>query len=296
MRVAVFVDAGYVYAQGSTTLSGLKTPKPRDQLELNEAAIAKRLKALAATTSNGKELLRIYWYDGAPQSGPSAAQERLAQLGDVKLRLGFLNSVGQQKGVDSLIVTDLMELARNKAISDAVVVTGDEDIRVGVAIAQSHGVRVHVLGLAGPPAKGTQSNLLLQEADTVSTWSKADVSGFLTHRVSIQKPAEKPPVAKPAAAPSKSAPDKTAQPKPVNAAAPSAAHTRRTSELVLEHFKDDPGKIRKAVKIVQDGKELPGYMVSVLKAELEKALARKATKSEQKDARDALAVRLREMV
>ena len=67
----------------------------------------------------------------------------------MKLRLGQLNSEGQQKGVDSLIVTDLIELARNKAISDAVVLTGDEDIRVGVQIAQSLGVRVHLLGIGG---------------------------------------------------------------------------------------------------------------------------------------------------
>ena len=60
----------------------------------------------------------------------------MRRLDNVKLRLGQLNSAGQQKGVDSLIVTDLMELARNKAISDAVVVTGDEDIRIAVQIAQ----------------------------------------------------------------------------------------------------------------------------------------------------------------
>ena len=94
----------------------------------------------------------------------------MRQLDNVKLRLGQLNSAGQQKGVNSLIVTDLMELARNKAISDAVVVTGDEDIRIGVQIAQSHGVRVHLLGIGGATNKGSQSlTLQTAEADTVES-------------------------------------------------------------------------------------------------------------------------------
>ena len=46
---------------------------------------------------------------------------------------------GRQKGVDSLIVTDLIELARNHAISDAVLLAGDEELRIGVQIAQSLG-------------------------------------------------------------------------------------------------------------------------------------------------------------
>ncbi len=153
MRVAVFVDAGYVYAQGSCALTGLKTPKSREQLILDESEIAEAPQRGSESLLRRKELLRIYWYDGAPSSGPSVGQARMGKLDDVKLRLGQLNSEGQQKGVDSLIVTDLMELARNKAISDAVVVTGDEDIRVGVQIAQSLGVRVHLLGFVGSQGK-----------------------------------------------------------------------------------------------------------------------------------------------
>ena len=163
MRVAVLVDAGYVYPQGSSSLSGKEKAKTRDKLTLDENVMAELLKQQAHTSSNGKELLRIYWYDAAPSSGPSADQARIGKLNDVKLRLGQLNSEGQQKGVDSLIVTDLIELARNKAICDAVVLTGDEDIRVGVQIAQSLGVRVHLLGFVGP--KGNQSVSLQQEAD-----------------------------------------------------------------------------------------------------------------------------------
>ena len=51
-------------------------------------------------------------------------------------------------------------------MSDALVVSGDEDVRVGVQVAQSYGVRVHLLGIV--PARGSQSKQLLQESDTTA--------------------------------------------------------------------------------------------------------------------------------
>ena len=53
----------------------------------------------------------------------------LARLTDVKVRLGLVNSYGQQKGVDSLIVTDMLTLARNRAMAHCVLLSGDEDLR-----------------------------------------------------------------------------------------------------------------------------------------------------------------------
>jgi hypothetical protein len=105
-------------------------------------------------------------------------------MADVKLRLGSINSSGQQKEVDALLVTDLIELARNQAICDATVVTGDSDVRVAVQIAQSFGVRVHLIGLA--PSGVSQSALLRQEVDTVHEISRAQVALFL--RPSIPNP------------------------------------------------------------------------------------------------------------
>jgi hypothetical protein len=98
-------------------------------------------------------------------------------LQNVKVRLGFVNSVGEQKGVDSLIVTDMITLAPNRAICDAVLVSGDEDLRVGVQQAQEFGVRVHLLGIK--PSRGSQSLFLLQEADTTHEWTAEEMSVFL---------------------------------------------------------------------------------------------------------------------
>lgn len=176
-RVAVCVDAGYFFAQGSTALWGAK--QPRSTLDVNEAAAIAELTAVATARAPTASLLRIYWYDGA-LGKPSLEQLRLAQCDNVKVRLGFINSVGQQKGVDSLIVTDLVELARNRAASDVVLLAGDEDVRIGVQIAQSFGVRIHLLGIA--PSRGSQSQQLMQEADTTLEWDAAMMGKMLTKR------------------------------------------------------------------------------------------------------------------
>jgi uncharacterized LabA/DUF88 family protein len=170
VRHAIFVDAGYLFAMGSDVLSGKKLP--RTSVELNQAAIVEKLCRTAEDKAAGS-LLRIYWYDGVLPEGPSSEQMALADADWVKLRLGVVNFFGQQKGVDSLIVTDLVELARNQAISDAVLLSGDEDVRIGVQIAQSFGVRVHLIGIGSTGA--SQARTLMQEADTTSEWDKDDI-------------------------------------------------------------------------------------------------------------------------
>ncbi|WP_206954115.1 NYN domain-containing protein [Trinickia acidisoli] len=176
-KTAVFVDAGYLFAQGSAALSADQAPVKRELCSLNTTAVLTQLRALASATPT-QELLRIYWYDGAA-GAPSAEQLALAKSDNVKLRLGIINNFGQQKGVDALIITDLIELARNHAIDDAILLSGDEDVRAGVSIAQAFGVRVHLLGIdcAG---RTNQSSGLSQEADTSKCWSAADVGAFLT--------------------------------------------------------------------------------------------------------------------
>ena len=173
-RHAIFVDAGYVFAQGSVSLSGSKTP--RTQLKLDATEIIAQLTALAMAKSAGVSLLRIYWYDGA-WNGPTVEHLALANTENVKLRLGSINSAGEQKEVDSLLVTDLIDLARNQSICDATVVTADTDVRIAVQIAQTFGVRVHLIGLE--PSRVSQSPSLRQEVDTVHEIAKADVSKFL---------------------------------------------------------------------------------------------------------------------
>ncbi|MBV8800994.1 MAG: NYN domain-containing protein [Alphaproteobacteria bacterium] len=175
-RAAIFVDAGYLFAQGSVALSGAK--QPRTKLQLNVTAVIAELEAVFQAKTSGCELLRVYWYDGALGTRPTLEQTTLAHTDNVKLRLGFINSLGQQKGVDSLIVTDLIDLGRNHAICDAILLSGDEDVRIGVQIAQQFGVRIHLVGIT--PVRGSQSRTLQQEADTTTEWDQATVAKFLS--------------------------------------------------------------------------------------------------------------------
>ena len=187
MRAAIFVDAGYLYAAGQLALAPGSTTTNRAGVELDQSEIMVKLRATAAAKTGGAPLLRIYWYDGMLPGGLSQEQRRLANTDDVKLRLGAIIG-GRQKGVDSLIITDLIELARNHAISDAVLLSGDEDLRVGVQIAQGFGVRAHLIGIEPRRNQGNQSHLLLQEADTTTEWSNTDIGEVLKLKPSFDVP------------------------------------------------------------------------------------------------------------
>jgi uncharacterized LabA/DUF88 family protein len=175
-QIAVFVDAGYLFAQGSALLAGSKAP--RSHTRLNAPIVIAELGSLARAVEPNARLLRIYWYDGLSRgSEVSFDQRTIAESENVKCRFGTINSRGEQKGVDSLIVTDMIELARSGAISDALVVSGDEDIRVGVQVAQTFGIRVHLLGIQ--PARGSQSPDLRAESDTLHEWGNGQVETWL---------------------------------------------------------------------------------------------------------------------
>ena len=187
-RVAVFVDAGYLFAQGSKALCGQKLE--RRYVSLDHQVAIDRLTEFAEATSK-LPLLRIYWYDGT-STGPTPQHNTLADRPNIKVRLGVVNSMGEQKGVDSLIVTDMITLARNRAMASCVLLSGDEDIRVGVQQAQEYGVRVYLLGIK--PARGSQSLFLLREADRSHEWSAHDLKPFLTCEpsTSTHYPASRP--------------------------------------------------------------------------------------------------------
>lgn len=172
-RVAVLVDAGYLFKAGGHLVAHRNVG--REEMVLDPEAAVDQLGAVAQEIT-GRELLRVYWYDAAPRD--SATQHReVAEIHDLKLRLGHLNSAGQQKGVDALIITDMMTLARNRACDDFVLVSGDADLVAGVSQAQEHGVRVHLLGIT--PARQNQAPTLRYEADTCHEWNAGAVSALL---------------------------------------------------------------------------------------------------------------------
>jgi uncharacterized LabA/DUF88 family protein len=175
-RVAVFIDAGYLYASAIKLLTGMKQSRSAITLSYEDFLdyIIKQSEALTR-----RELLRVYWYDGT-SSGPTGAHRKLAYQANVKLRLGMVSLAGEQKGVDSLLIMDMANLSQNRAMSDAVLLTGDEDIRVGVVLAQQYGVRVHLIGIADPDGERNQSSMLQQEADSTGLISLEELQKFAT--------------------------------------------------------------------------------------------------------------------
>lgn len=189
-RAGVFVDAGYLFAAGSILLCGEKLRRGDVHLTNDAFLDFMRRKAAALT---GLPLLRIYWYDGT-DGPPTGKHIALAYQPDVKLRLGLVNRQGAQKGVDSLIVTDLINLSRNGAMASAVLMTGDEDIRVGVQQAQEYGVRVYLVGIsASSRGEGNQAALLKQEADAVCDLTAEEVGTFLACRPTAEFPSPQSP-------------------------------------------------------------------------------------------------------
>ena len=176
-QFAIFIDAGYLYAEGGKLVCGTSD---RLNLELNFEQTVSHLVEIGQSHS-GVKYLRTYWYDAATDASPNPSHLAVASIPGVKLRLGRL-SLGKQKGVDSRIVRDLIVLARDRAISAAYVVSGDEDIRDGVVEAQDCGISVALVGIAPLPGQYNQARSLVQEADAQIVLDSERVSQLIKLR------------------------------------------------------------------------------------------------------------------
>jgi uncharacterized LabA/DUF88 family protein len=158
-RYAIFVDAGYLSSQALHILSG-KPKNERSELKLqNPAALIAELTKQAQAAFGHDRILRTYWYDGVATS-MTTEQTSIAVLPDVQFRAGTIHN-RKQKGVDSRIVHDLFELASNRAIADAMVVTGDGDLAVGIEFAQRRGMRVALLSIELSIRARTRSSITM---------------------------------------------------------------------------------------------------------------------------------------
>src|SRR6201990_242363 len=177
-RYAVMGDGVCIFAAAGELLLGTSSRRDFrvDAVPLI-SAISKHADELV-----GGELLRVYWYDAARDRVPTIDQRVIAQLPQVKLRLGNLNARGQQKGVDAQIRADMEALARHRAITDAVLVAGDEDMVPAVEAAQAYGVRVHLWGIE-PPYGTNQAERLVWESDTVDVLEGAFLRPYFTRNL-----------------------------------------------------------------------------------------------------------------
>ena len=218
-RYAIMIDVGYIYAAAGELLFSVGS---RREYRVDTDKLIQALTRHADGLVRG-ELLRVYWYDAARDRVPTIDQRVIAQMARVKLRLGNLNARGQQKGVDAQIRADMEALARHRAITDAVLVAGDEDMVPAVEAAQAYGVRVHLWGVE-PPFGTNQAERLVWESDTVEVLDRAFLEPYFTRttppetvppvpsapaqppRRALSRPVVRAPARRPAAPPSGAAP------------------------------------------------------------------------------------------
>jgi uncharacterized LabA/DUF88 family protein len=184
-RYAIIVDVGYIYAAAGELLFNTSS---RREFRVDADKLIGALTRHAADSLGRGELLRMYWYDAARDRVPTIDQRVIAQMAWVKLRLGNLNARGQQKGVDAQIRADMEALARHRAITDAILIAGDEDMVPAVEAAQAYGVLVHLWGVE-PPFGTNQAERLVWEADTVEVLDRPFLEPYFTRQPA---PAEEP--------------------------------------------------------------------------------------------------------
>jgi NYN domain len=172
-RCALFVDAGYVLADGAMAVHGTRR---RESVSWDYAGLLQLL-ASQARERSGLPLLRCYWYEATVEGRRNADHDTLADLPGVKLRVAKMRP-GRREGVESEIHRDLTTLARNKAVSDAMVVSAEEDLAQVVADVQDLGLRVTLLHIA-VDGNWTISRTLRQECDDIVEISSAHLRPYV---------------------------------------------------------------------------------------------------------------------
>ncbi|MFI9200827.1 NYN domain-containing protein [Streptomyces sp. NPDC053048] len=203
-RCVVLVDAGYLLGAAASLLAG---EPARSRITVDHATLIQGLRERAEADTQ-RPLLRIYWFDGAPDRVPQPEHRRLRVMSRVTVRLGALTrSDGRwaQKGVDAAMHAELTELARNRACSDIVLVTGDGDLLPGLMSAKEHGVAVHLWAVQAADGDYNQSEDLVAEADERRvldrTWITRAVRAKELTGICAPPPAPRPEIAAILAAP-----------------------------------------------------------------------------------------------
>jgi hypothetical protein len=157
-----FVDAGYLIAGAQ---AHLRLPT-RPRIDGDELSAWTRG---AWTSRRGGEVLRTYVYDAQYPAdadeypGQRAYFDELGAQPGIRVRLGHLvkRSAGtrraawEQKGVDTLLVLDLLRLAQQGAFDTALIIAGDRDLAEAIrVIADDYARRVVLFSVQGSaPAK-----------------------------------------------------------------------------------------------------------------------------------------------
>ncbi|MFI2610059.1 NYN domain-containing protein [Kitasatospora sp. NPDC018619] len=255
-RCVVLVDAGYLLGAAASLLAG---DPSRSKVTVNHTALITALRE-RAEAETGLPLLRIYWFDAAPDRRPMPEHRRLRVLPRVTVRLGALTRAeGRwvQKGVDAAMHAELSELARNRACADVVLITGDGDLLPGMMTAKEHGVAVHLWALQAADGDFNQSEDLVGEADERRVLDREWIEGSFSlreHSSVFPAPGARQEIAKILAAP----------PAVLPTVVPPTVRPAATAEAPAAPAADGrPQPAAAALKVVPTPKDLAGRASSV---------------------------------
>jgi uncharacterized LabA/DUF88 family protein len=172
-RCALFVDAGYMLADGAMAVHGTRR---RESVTWDYEGLLQLLGQLARDRT-GLPLLRCYWYEATVEGRRTAEHDALADMPGIKLRLAKLRP-GRREGVETEIHRDLTVLARNRAVSDAVVVSAEEDLAQVLSDVQDLGLRVTIVHVT-VDGNWTISRSLRQECDDIMELTSAHLRPFV---------------------------------------------------------------------------------------------------------------------
>ncbi len=172
-RCALFVDAGYALGDGALAVHGTRH---RDSVSWDYAGLLKLLGGMARDRT-GLPLLRCYWYDVAPTPSRAAEHDSVGDLPGVKLRLSKARP-SRKEGVEAEMRRDLMALARNRAVSDVIIVSTEEDLAPAIAEVQEFGVRTVLLHIDAD-GSWAAARALRQECDDVIEVSAGHLRPFV---------------------------------------------------------------------------------------------------------------------
>ena len=177
-RYAIFVDAEYLYAEGGM----LCCNSPERQEILLYGLGANDFLVGLATDVCDLQPLRTYWYDTSNDGVPTSAQQLVATLPNMKLRLERSGAREQQTPLSAAMRRDLTTLARQRAICDAFLLSADEDLVESVREVQDLGLRVTLINIASRDERRDPTVSLANEADQMIKLTKDDLSRFIRRR------------------------------------------------------------------------------------------------------------------
>ena len=177
-RYAIFVDAEYLYTEGGILCCN---SPDRQEILLYGLGANDFLIGLATDVSD-LQPLRTYWYDTSGDGVPTPAQQLVATLPNMKLRLQTGTGRDPQSSMGAAIRRDLSTLARERAICDAFLLSADEDLLDCVSEVQDLGLRVILITIASRDERRDPPADLVTESDEVIKLTKDDLSRFIRRR------------------------------------------------------------------------------------------------------------------